>query len=203
VQGDDDEIKDDVPASQRIGPTPERLAKAGADAEYFSPGKNENHRALRLNDTSPIDRLRRQMLITADQYNAGCRYFQDWYKAGFCPSGVIDPMKERVDGGTHKHVSDAVLAAQTRYNHALKALDYDCSIALQEVVLHERPFRAYANQESPEFPQFRERRAVALRLLRKGLSQLAAHYWPPRRGGAKVMVTEGARPGIMPVDAES
>lgn len=185
-----------------LGPTPERLAKAGDDVEVFTPADAEHFRTIRMVDTAPIDKLRKQMLITADQYNAGCRYFQDWYRAGFCPSGVIDPMKERVDGGTHKHVSDAVLAAMTRYNHALKALDYDCSIALQEVVLHEKPFRVYANQESPEFPQFRERRAVALRLLRKGLSQLAAHYWPPRRDGVKVMVTEGARPGIMPVEVD-
>jgi hypothetical protein len=187
---------------ETLGPTPERLAKAGEDIEVFTPADSEHHRTIRMVDTAPVDKLRKSGTISGDQYNAACRFYSDWFKSGFAASGVIDPAKERVDGGEHKDMADTVLAAQTRFNHALKALDGDARLILDDVVLMECPLNVFADRYR-EFPQFRERRAVALTLLRKALTQLASHYWPPRRDGVKVMVTEGSRPGIMPMEVES
>lgn len=179
------------------GPTPERFIKAGDDVEIFTPSEATHHRTIRMVDTTPIDKLRKQMLITADQYNAGCRYYSDWFRAGLQTERATDYALDRVDGGTHKDISDVVLAARTRFNHALKALDDDAVLILQEVVLHERKLRKFAERYR-EFPQFRERRAIALNLLRKALSQLAMHYWPPRRDGIRSAMEPDGRPEIQP-----
>lgn len=184
-----------------IGPTPERLAKAGDDVEVFTPAEAAHFRTIRMVDVTPIDRLRKHNHITADQYNAGCRYFSDWYKSGFAASGVIDPAKERVAGGEHKDMADVVLAAQTRFNHALIAIDGDSRHILDDVVLSEVPLNIYADRYR-EFPQARERRAIALTLLRKALDQLARHYWPPRRDGLRAQMEPGARPTIMPTGGQ-
>lgn len=182
------------------GPTPQRLAKAGDDVEVFTASESTNHRTVRMLDLTPIDKLRKQMMITADQYNAGCRYHSDWFKAGQQTQRATDYALDRVDGGTHKDLSEAVLAALTRYNHALKALDHDSSIVLQEIVLHEKKLRKFADERYREFPQHRERRAIALNLLRKALSQLVTHYWPPRRDGIRSAMAPDGRPTIMPAE---
>lgn len=187
-------------ADPPIGPTPERLRMAGEDVEVFTPSEAAHFRTIRMVDTTPIDKLRKHNDITADQYNAGCRYFSDWYKAGFAASGVIDPARERVDCEGKHDIADVVLAAQTRFNHALKALDADAKHILDDVVLSEAPLRVYADRFR-EFPQYRERRAVALTLLRKALTQLARHYWPPRRDGIRSAMEPGSRPVIMPMEA--
>jgi hypothetical protein len=184
-----------------IGPTPERLRMAGDDIEVFSPAEASHYRTIRLVDVTPIDRLRKHQDITADQYNAGCRYYSDWYKSGFAASGVIDPMRERVDCEGKHDLADAVLAAQTRFNHALKILDADAKHILDDVVLSEAPLRVYADRFR-EFRQYRERRAVALTLLRKALTQLANHYWPPRRDGIRSQGRPDMRPAIMPMEVD-
>lgn len=190
------------------GPTPERLAKAGDLVEEFTPADAEHHKAKRMLDGSPLDVLRERGKrnpakgINADQYHAGFRFYSDWYQAGFAASGVIDPAKERVDCEGAHDISDRVLAAQTRFNHAVKALDYDAKHILDDVVLMETPLNIYADRFR-EFAQHRERRAIALMLIRKGLDQLARHYLPPRRDGIRAHMQDGARPIIMPSGEES
>lgn len=189
---------------ETLGPTPERLAKAGEDVELLTPSDSTNFRAMRLNDTWPLDALRaegkkRTPEITADQYAAGLRYFTDWYKAGLCPSGVIDPAKERVDGGTYKDIAETVLAAQTRFNHAIKVLDYDARHVLDAVVLQCIPLHEYSGRYR-EYRYAQERRAAGLYVLRKALTQLSLHYAPPRRSGIVSGMAEGARPKIVSVE---
>lgn len=177
-----------------IGPTPERLAKAGTDIESFTA--DNNRPTVRMLDGSPLEKLATRKLITGDQYHAGLRYYGDWYQAGFAASGVIDMAKERVDTSTKPEISDNVLAAQTRHAHALKAVDADSAHVLSDVVLTEMPLTTYADRFR-EFSQFRERRAIALNLLRKALSQLDRHYHPPRRNDMTAAHEDGYRPIIL------
>lgn len=178
-----------------IGPTPERLARAGRDVEPFMA---ENNRpTVRLLDGSPLEKLATRKEISGDQYHAGRRYFSDWYLAGFAASGVIDFAKERVDTSDTPDISNNALAAQTRYAHALKALDADSAHILSDVVLTEMPLNIYADRFR-EFPQYRERRAIALNLLRKALGQLDRHYYPPRRNEMTSGHEDGYRPIIPP-----
>jgi hypothetical protein len=183
-------------------PTPERLAKAVGDdgeslVETISVGENVNWRALRLND-SPLGRLhfRKKPAITGDQYVAGWRYYADAYYGGFLSSGVVNPEKERVDGGTYKDVPDTVLAAQTRFRHAARVLDRDDSHILSDVVLSEMEIGIYADR----FRQYalpRERRLVAIAFLCRALDKLDAHYSPPRRAMG-IRASVGERPVIAP-----
>ncbi len=164
--------------SEYVGPTPERLARAGEDVEAFIA---ENNRpTLRMLDGSPLERLATRRKITGDQYHAGCRYFADAYGGGLLASGVIDLSAERVDCQTAPELTDHRLAAQTRFAHAHKALDRDKAHVLSDVVLSEMPISVYADRFR-EFLQKRERLAVALNLLRAALTQLDLHYNPPRR----------------------
>lgn len=185
------------------GPTPERLAKAGEAIEGYSPKENVHFDTIRLLDGSPLEYLASlgrktpRKGINGDQYQAGARYFADAYAARLLPSGVIDLAKDRVDGGNHADMADVVLAAQTRFNHALRAVDGDSRRILSDVVLSEIPLQTYANRYRA-FPQARERRAIALNLLRKALDQLYAHYYQPRRGGIVAAHQPDYRPSIPP-----
>jgi hypothetical protein len=189
---------------ENLGPTPERLAKAGENVEEFSPSDAVNFKAKRMLD-APIDVLRQRGKktpakgITADQYNAGFRYYSDWYQAGFSASGAVDTAKERVDCEGKHDMSERVLAALTRFNHAIKVLDYDAKHILDDVVLMETPLNIYSDRFR-EFAQHRERRAIALMLIRKGLDQLARHYWPPRRDGIRSQMEPGSRATIQPME---
>lgn len=193
-------------ASDSIGPTPERLAKAGDAIEAAEARDSIHFDTIRLLDGSPLQFLalagKRKPAkgITGDQFYAGCRYYEDAYRAGLLPSPVIDMTKDRVDGGGHHVMPDYMLAAQTRFNHALRCLDPDARDILSDVVLNEAPLTVYANQYR-KFSQARERRAIALNLLRKALDQLVAHYYPPRRGGTVSSRVDGYRPGIPPAES--
>ena len=167
-----------------VGPTPERLAKAGRAVE---PVESETgYETIRMVDGSPLEQLATigkrnpRKGITGDQYHAGARYYADAYLAGLFASGVIDPAAVRVDGGQHKGVSSSRLEAQSRYNAALKALDGPSAHILSRVVLHELALNTYAERYH-QFPQARERRAIALHTLRQALDQLDRFYYPPRR----------------------
>lgn len=171
-----------------IGPTPERLAKAGRAVELVE--SETGYETIRMLDSSPLEQLATlgkknpRKGITGDQYAAGCRYFGDAYQAGIHASGVIDPAAVRVDGGQHKDVASFRLEAMTRYNRALKALDVLSAHILARVVLHELPLNTYAERYQ-QFPLARERRAIALQRLRDALDQLDQHYYPPRKDGIR------------------
>lgn len=190
-----------------IGPTPERLAKAGDDVEVFTPAEAQHYRTIRMLD-APLDKLRVAAIrnpkdgITADQYNAGCRYYATFYRAGLSNERAQDLSVERVDGGGFKDISDTVLAARHAHNKTIKILDGDSLMVLGEVVIKGNDLNDFADARFRNSPK-RERRFLGRYLIRKALSQLAAHYWPPRRGGMKVMLADGARPVIMPHDADS
>lgn len=167
-----------------IGPTPERLAKAGRAIE---PVESETgYETIRMLDGSPLEQLATlgkknpRKGITGDQYNAGCRYYEDYYKGGLETSGVIDPAQLRVDGGQHKGVADFRLEALGRYHAALRALDRVSAGILLEIVLKEMPLNTFA-ERFRKFPLARERRAIALERLRDALDQLDEHYYPPRK----------------------
>jgi hypothetical protein len=187
-------LNEDAP---EIRPTPERLAKAGDDVlEFIS---DTGRRSLRMKD-SPLDRLAfgNKPKITGPQYQAGLRFYEDAYMAGMMPSGVINPAKERVDGGNFMNMSDAKVAALTRFEHALRILPFEYFHIAESVVIHETPLAEYAER----FRRHKERRtraAVALEFLCKALDALDKHYSPPRGDrGIRSAINDGYRPIIPP-----
>ncbi len=167
-----------------IGPTPQRLAKAGRSVEPVE--SSTGYQTIRMLDGSPLEQLATlgkrnpRKGITGEQYHAGSRYFADAYAAGIFASGVPDLSQVRVDGGQHKDVPIHRLEALSRFNDALKALDKASAAILSDVVLREVELVKFA-ERFRSFRQARERRAIALHQLRHALDQLDEFYYPPRR----------------------
>jgi len=184
-----------------IGPTPERLAKAGPDVEAFAPDENIHFQTIRLLDTSPLSKLAKigrkapEKGINGEQFGSGVRFYADAYYGRLLSTGVMDTTKERVDCSGFVAVADRVMAAQTRFNRAIKALDRDAKDVLSDIVLADMPLKVFANRYG-EFQQPRERRAIALNLLRKALDQLTDHYYPPRNVRMSSSHVSGYRPQI-------
>lgn len=169
-------------AERTIGPTKERLAHAGRDVEAFSPDENINWQTIRMLDGSPLEKLatagqkNERRGITGPQYSAGKRYYADWYYSGLAASGVVDPTRDRVDGGTYKDISDKRMAAQTRFNRACKAIGDVHRHVLDDIVLMESPLSAYAIRFEGQYERKYDRQVATLTALRLALDALDVHY---------------------------
>ncbi len=174
------------------------MAKAGDDIERIILNEVS---VYRMKD-SPIDRLAfcAKSKITGEQYHAALRLYADAYGAGLMPTGVIDPAKERVDGGQYKNISDARIAAQVRYEHAIRRLSHDHFHILESIVIQEAALGEYAER----FRRHKERRVrmgVALEKLCDALDALVRVYNPPRRDrGINSSHAPDYRPKIYPPD---
>lgn len=138
-----------------LGPTPERLAKAGEDVEEFTADKSENWRAIRMLDKHPLENWLKRGKIDADQYAAGMKFRGDWEQSGQANSGVIDPGRVIVDGGQVDYVNDLSLDAQERFKNAVQAVGLVNSMVLTDAILLEtltveeigRKYRRYKNEK--------------------------------------------------------
>ena len=189
--------------SRTVGPTPERLAKAGDAVEAYTPDQSENWRAIRLSDESPLEYLQGRGAITGDQYAAGMQYYGDWYKSGLANSGVIDPGRVIVDGGQVEHWSEQKLDAMTRYNRALKAVGPILSGVLSDLLANGNPEKLedYGRRKCGQ-KSFKLARLAATSQLKLALNALDHHYYGQRLTRAHVAHVDDYRPGIpQPKDA--
>jgi hypothetical protein len=186
-------------AHRPVGPTPERLAKAGEDVEAFTAGETIHHQALRMLDGHVLERLASRGVITGDQYQAGTRFYGDWYYSGLAAYGVIDPAREVVDGGLIMHESDRKLAAMTSYKRAVQAIGLIHSTVISDLVLFEQSVedwgRKWGNQKSAKLA-----RVVAHTALQLALTALDHHYYGQRQNRPHVSHVDGYRPEIMPAE---
>jgi hypothetical protein len=180
---------------QTIGPTPERLAKAGEDVEAFTPDANLHHRAIRMLDGHILEQLASRDVISGDQYNAGTQFFADWYFSGLAASGVIDPGRVIVDGGETMRESDRKLSAMTRWKRAVQAVGMVHSNVLTAVVLLEESLTVYGRRR---FHQKNEKlaRLAATTALQGALEQLDCHYYGQRKTATRASHVDGYRPEI-------
>ncbi len=196
-----------------LGPTPERLAKANgafeigpADEIDRRTGEVHTFRRYRMTDKSLLERLFIRGMrvpregISADQYRAGMRYYEDAFLSGVTVIRVPDLSKERVDGGRNKGISDHVLEASTRFAKALQFLTPEHKIILSHVIFAEAQLDKFVGED--EFPQQRERRAIALKDLWRALNKLVEYYNQidgirPRKPKIEVMHEPGYRPNII------
>lgn len=183
--------------TRTLGPTPERLAKAGDAVEAYTPDKSENWRAIRLSDESPLEYLQGRGAITGDQYAAGMQYYGDWYKSGLANSGVIDPGRVIVDGGQVEHWSEQKLDAMTRYNRAVKAVGPVLSGVLSDLLANGNPEKLedYGRRKCGQ-KSFKLARLAATSQLKLALDALDYHYHGQRQRRAHVSHVAGYRPTI-------
>ncbi len=187
---------------ESIGPTAERLARAGKDVEPVNtePDTNPNYKnTVRLLDGSILDMLASRGVITGDQYGAGTQFYADWYYSGLANSGVIDPCRVVVDGEASHGQSDAKLDAATRWRRAVQAVGLVHSHVLTEVVLMEERMEAYG-QRRFGLLDLKDARLAARVCLVNALTALDHHYYGQRRKDLKSSHSAGYRPEILPLD---
>ena len=159
----------------RIGPTPERLAKgdiAPADRDgTHKVGRGEKVATVRVLSTAPLDRYRRDGNITEAQYRAGCRLRRDWV-VGEGSRRLISLYGERQSTATGE-ISDAQAERRHDYVIAMQALGPELSPVVVHVVLMEEPASAWAEERGRRGVRAREHGMTALCL---GLDRLSRHY---------------------------
>lgn len=189
-------------SNRSVGPTPQRLAKAGDQVEAFSAGENVHHQAIRMLDGHILERLASRNVITGDQYNAGTRFYGDWYFSGLAASGVIDPGRVVVDGGETMTESDRKLAAMTSYKRAVQALGLVHSTVITDLVLLEVRVEDWGRRWFGQKAQ-KLARAQAHAALQLALTELDHHYYGQRQRRDRRSHADDYRPSIMPLDEAS
>lgn len=178
-----------------IGPTPERLAKAGHHVEAFTPDETLHHRAIRMLDGHVLERLASRGVISGDQYHAGVRFYGDWYYSGLAASGVIDPGRVIVDGGQLMHESDLKLAAMTKWKRAVQGVGMIHCQVLTSCVLNEEDMATYGSrrygQKAPKLARLMTQAALI-----DALSALDLHYYGERTRRAHVAHADDYRPTV-------
>ncbi len=188
-----------------IGPTPERLAKAGGEFEEFTADRSENWRAIRMLDGHPLESWLKSRKIDADQYEAGTLFRSDWEQSGQANSGVIDPSRVIVDGGQVDFVNDISLDAQERFKNAVQAIGLVNSMVLTDCILLEhlgvedigRKYRRYRNPK--------QAKQAGQDLIWSALKMLEYHYYGKRRDKREVRASHAPdyRPAIDTEDQPS
>ncbi len=192
--------KDQAPTIDR--PTPERLARAGDDAEtvvtaILNPSNNviDEKTTIRMLDGSVLDMLLSRRAITTDWYSSGARLYRDWYQAGFAHSGVVDPSKEHVDGGNSDLMADKALDAAGRFAIVMRAMVEPHRNVLINVVLLEHTLEEYGFARYGQKDKKRARLASTTSLI-DALTALDYLYYGKRDATTKAGHEPDYRPAI-------
>lgn len=180
-----------------LGPTPERLKKAGDAVEVSSADESEHWRAVRLTDDKPLEYLQSRDLITSDQYQAGSMFYRDWYMGLGSSDKATDPSRIVVDGGGYDPIEDRRLFCLHRWKRAVQAVGLVHSTVLTDVVLHGIALHEWGTKFFGQKNRERARQAgITATIL--ALEALVIHYYGPRKGGIRtVHVAQDYRPDIL------
>ena len=184
-------------------PTPERLTKAGDDFEEVITGIVDRNGVvdekitLRLLDGSVLDMLLSRSTITTDQYIAGGQFYSDWYYAGFANSGVVDPTKEHVDGGSSDQMQDRTLDAAGRFFKACIKLSEPHLNVLNNVLLLETTLESYGRKRYGRNDP-KDARLASITSLQDALTSLDHHYYGKRDAKTRAAHQPDYRPSITP-----
>lgn len=162
------------------GPTPQREAVAGEMSEDFITDSGRKTRRMLDGGGQVLEMLNARGSITGDQYVAGWTFYEDWYKAGLAASGVIDPGREVVDGGTHKPVSDIQLDALWNWKRAVQAVGKVHSHVLIAMVICDEKAVDYGRRMHKK-TQPKDASNSAVTSLRNALQELDYHYHGRRK----------------------
>lgn len=178
------------------GPNVERLIKAGEAAriETFSEAvevargdkfEAETVEMVRMRlDDGPLARLRdRNQLDRADKARnfalaqAGEKYRESFFRAGLDPLRSLDPSREVSAPYSPNGLwrCEGQIEALQKYRAAREAIPEDFREALASIVLNEREI-VDVGREVGAYQDAKMAGAVALFILRRGLTALARHY---------------------------
>lgn len=214
------EANEPAPTPQMIDddhrrPTPFRVERAkGGDKDAVVTeeiiteivdryGDKETATAVRMLDTSVLDLLLSRSSITPDQYHAGLRISADWYHAGLANSGVVDPTREVVDGGSFTFESDFRLDAMMKYRRAMVELSPAHGRILRTVLLTGAMTLEEYGRQNHHQKSHKLARNSAIATLRDALEALDHHYCRPRKTVRGVHHLSDYRPSIQRPDPTS
>ena len=183
-----------------LGPTIERLRRAGQDVSEFTT--ESGRKAIRLMDGSVLDKLMGRDVLSGDQYNAGLRLRLDFEQANIERVCAVDMTRIKVDGGQVEHVTAKSLDALTRWKNAMKAVGGIHARALSEMVLHDMPTHEYGHR----FHRVKDRKDASLAArtsLQNALTELDLYYYGRRETRMAAHHEGDWRPEIAPAVAAS
>lgn len=184
--------------------TPERLVRAGDLVEGVNTDAQSNSRhknTIRMLDGHPLEWLSSQSKITGDQYVAGCQYHSDWYHAGLGSNGVIDPSKERVDGGQRSDGPLNRMEYLDSFNAAVRVLPLAHAHILNSVILNEEKIADFGVRVYGKLYRSADYQVTAtVTHLRLALDCLVDHYMGKRRQKRSVSHEPDYRPVIDGLD---
>lgn len=158
-----------------IGPTPERLARAGGKIER---GNDRTNGGTVFVDHWPIRQYYTRgpaaTRLAEREYNAAMRFYAHWYYAGLNPIGAIDYRMEHLDGKwspSGLKGSERQAHHRQRYTEAVKALGKEEGFYVRAIVLDERDAGTVAMQFTGR-ADLSTSRAVGIEILRIGLRKL-------------------------------
>lgn len=199
-------------AGDRIGPTPERLAKAtsvGRDAVADvvtdvtdKRGNSERVATVRLYDGDVLELLLKRKVIEFEQHACGGEFYRHWEKSGLAANGVMDPARERVDGGNYKPESETRQWHLERWSLLVRKLGQVHSEVLCACVLLGEPVQQFGLRKGKRKDAKRAGEWAQARLT-AALEQLTIIMLGEKqtRRGSSMMA--GARPVIMPREDEA
>lgn len=136
-----------------VGPTPERLAKAGEAVEPFNsdPDKHKHYDTIRLNDSNGgiLDQLIREKKISTDEYHAGLRLFRDYWLSGIEAAKALDWTRPVVDCQPTANISDKKLDAINSVKRMTQALKYAGMHPFLKMVLQGQSPLQYGRERWP------------------------------------------------------
>lgn len=167
---------------ERLGPTPERLAKGDLVQADMPDGTHKVARAervatARVLSIAPFDRYRRDGVLTEMQHRAGCRLRADW-RAGSGSASLVSLYGERGSTATGE-ISDAQAERHHAYAMAMQDMGQELSPVVVHVVLLEGTASGWAEQRGRRGTGAKAEGMVTLRI---ALDRLARYYGLTGRG---------------------
>lgn len=187
----------------RVQPSRERLRQAkqaGRDAVVdvvteveVRPGVVERTTTKRVQDV--LSMLLAQGAIGVEQHACGQVLFKHWQKSGLDSSGVVDLLRERVDGGTHKPESEERLHHLSKWSKIMSGLGYIHADVIRACVLEGASLVDYGLRSGP-YRNARQAREWATARMTAALSQLVINLLGPRHVRGRAEMAADARPGL-------
>lgn len=130
-------------------------------------GRAIKEKVARTTTQTPLDRYYRRNQIDEDQWKAGNKLFEDWYKSGLSPKLTADLMRMNVGECNYGMPSSERMAHHRREFRAASAVVWDfCGAELFHVCCEQKTIGSDAG----------------MAIFKRGLDVLARHYGFKRRG---------------------
>lgn len=180
-----------------VGPTPERLARAGDAVEPFNADldKHSHYETIRLMDGNGglLDILIREGKISTDQYHSGLRLFRDFWLSEIDAVRALDWTRPVVDCQPSGSISDHKLDAINAVKKASEKLEYIGMHPFIKMVVQGQNPKDYAKERWPLIGP-RDARSQAIGALCTSLAILDVFYYGERKTRVVGAGVEGYRP---------